>query len=99
MPEQEAPPRQLTMGSVPNIIEGSRPTVDPICFLPATWEPLKDGGKDQYGRFIAWIMKRVQSNQCTWPEVRKLVFLIATEHNWDFMNLAMPNLPDLKTQQ
>lgn len=99
MPGQEAPSRQLTTGSVPNIIEYNIPTVEPIFFQPATWEPLKDKGKVQYGQFVALMIERVQNNWCTWLEVRSLVFLIATEHNWDFMNLAMPHLPELNTLQ
>ena len=99
MPEQEAAPQQLTMGSVPNAVEDSPMIINPIYFVPAMWEPLNDVGKIKYGKFVAWMIERVQNNDCTWLEVRHLVHLIATEHNWDFMNLAMPHLPDLNMRQ
>ena len=99
MPEQEAPRQQLTMGSVPNAIDSSPRTIKPRCFVPATWEPLNAEGKVEYGKFVAWMIERVQRNECTSLEIKKFVHLIATEHNWDFMNVAMPHLPKLDVRQ
>lgn len=87
------------MGSVQYVVADEHIAINPNYFVPATWEPLDDVGKIQYGKFVAWMIERVQYNECTWLDVRRLVHLIATEHNWDFMNIAMPHLPDINARQ
>ena len=99
MPEQEAPRQQLTMGSVPNAIDYSPRTVPPQYFVPATWKLLSAEGRLRYSNFVELMIRRIQRNECTWLEVREFVHLVATEHNWDFMNLAMPHLPSLDVRQ
>ena len=99
MPGQEAPPQQPTIGSVPNATQDELMEVHPMCFEPTSWEPLNSVGKIRYLEFVMWMIKRVQYNQCTWPQCRRLIDLIATEHNWDFMNLAMEYLPKLAERQ
>ena len=87
------------MGGESNATGDSPITVRPRYFEPAAWEPLSAVGKVQYGKFVAGMIERVQHNVCSWLEVRRFVHLIATEHNWDFMNVAMPHLPVLIMRQ
>ena len=87
------------MGSVPNATQDEPMKIDPMCFELTSWVPLNRVGKIRYIEFVKWMIKRVQYNQCTWLECRRLIDLIATEHNWDFMNLAMGHLPKLNERQ
>ena len=76
-----------------------RPPVHEMWFEHDTWEPLDAEGKVQYGRFVAGMIERIENDRCTWPEVMNLFHLITTEHNWDFMDVAMPHLPGFNAGQ
>lgn len=67
-------------------------------FEPATWEPLlsTEMGRGQYSKFVASMIERIQLQESNYDEIRSLVHLVATEHNWDFMTIALPRLPELK---
>ena len=67
---------------------------------PATWEPLlsTEMGRGRYGKFVASMVERIRAKESNYDEIRNFVHLVATEHNWDFMRVAMPFLPELKEQ-
>ena len=70
-------------------------------FEPATWEPLlgSEMGRGQYGKFVALMVERIRSKESSYEEIRSFVRLVATEHNWDFMKVALPFLPQLEEQE
>ena len=69
-------------------------------FSPDTWQPLlsTEMGRGQFSRFVASIIERIRVKESSYDEIRSFVHLIASEHDWDFLKLAMPHLPELKEQ-
>ena len=91
----------------PRLLECSEPTpvsgrslgfINHKYFEPATWEPLlsTEMGRGQYGKFVASMIDRIRLKESSSDEVRRFIRLVATEHNWDFMKVAMPYLPELR---
>lgn len=75
-------------------------TINKRYFEPATWETLLtcEMGRGQYSKFVALMMERIRTKESTYDETKSFVSLVATEHNWDFMKVAVPYLPELKEQ-
>ena len=69
-------------------------------FEPATWDPLlsTEMGRTQYGKFVSAMVERIHIKESNFDEIRSFVHLVGTEHNWDFMRIAMPYLPELKEE-
>ena len=94
----ERPNRRLLGCGEPRVSGHGLGFINHKYFEPATWEPLlsTEMGRGQYGRFVASMMERIRLEESSCDEVRSFVHLVATEHNWGFMKVAMPHLPELK---
>lgn len=44
------------------------------------------------------MIDRIRIKESSYDEIRNFVHLVATEHNWDFLKVAMPYLPELNEQ-
>ena len=100
MSEWKQPHQGLLKCSEPSATGRGLGVINRKYFEPATWEPLlsTEMGRGQYSKFVASMIERIKLKESSYDEIRSFVHLVATEHNWDFMNVAMPSLPELKDQ-
>ena len=100
MPEWEQPPQRLPKCSEPSATGRDLGVINRKYFETATWDPLlsTEMGRGQYGKFVTSMIERIRAKESNFDEIRSFVHLVATEHNWDFMRVAMPYLPELKEQ-
>ena len=73
-------------------------TIHPRLFETTTWEPMLtyDVGRRQYGKFVAAMLERIRAGESPTDEVRKFTELMTTNHNWQFLSVAEPHIPELK---
>ena len=92
-------PRQLQL-SEPSAVGRDLGFINPKHFESATWEPLlkTDVGRRQYCKFVAAMIERIRAQESSCDEVKSFVRLVVTEHNWDFLKVASPYLPELREQ-
>lgn len=100
MSEWEQPHQRVMNYSEPRATGRGLGLINRRYFEPTTWEPLlsTEIGRGQYGKFVASMIGRIRVKESSYDEIRKFVHLVATEHNWEFMRVAMPYLPELKEQ-
>ena len=100
MSKWEEPRLQLLKYSEPSATGRDLGVIGQKYFESGTWEPLltTEVGRGQYTRFVASMIERIRLKESSYDEIRSFVHLVATEHNWDFMKVAMPYLPELKEQ-
>lgn len=100
MSEWIQPNQWVLHKSEPKVAGRSLGIISRDFFEPAKWESLlsTEMGRGQYSRFVASMVERIRAKESSYDEIRSFVHLIATEHNWDFMKVAMPYLPELKEQ-
>ena len=93
-------PKRLLIRTEPSAAGRGLGVINRKYFEYATWEPLlsTEMGRGQYGRFVALMVERIRLQETNYDEIIGFVWLVATEHNWDFMKVAMPCLPKLKEQ-
>lgn len=100
MSEWKQPHQRLLNCSEPSATGRHLGFINRKYFEPTTWEPLlsTEMGRAQYSKFVASMIDRIRVKESSYDEIRNFVHLVATEHNWDFMKVAMPYLPELKEQ-
>ncbi|KAL9137457.1 MAG: hypothetical protein Q9175_001346 [Cornicularia normoerica] len=92
------PHQRLLQCSEPSATGRGLGVINRKYFESATWEPLlgTEMGRGQYSKFVASMIERIRAKESSFDEIRSFVHLVATEHNWNFMEVAMPFLPELK---
>lgn len=100
MPEWKQPDQRLVKCSEPNVRGRGLGVINRKYFEPTAWEPLlsTEFGRGQYGKFVTLMVERIRFQESSYDEIKSFVHLVAAEHNCDFMEVAMPHLPELKEQ-
>lgn len=71
--------------------------IDPQNYLPSTWTHFTchATGQVQFSKFVTFVISRFRSQRGRLDEVPLFVNLLNTEGSFDFMTLALKQIPEL----